>query len=70
LKKETDVGLQRFVLEKARDNMTAPRHFFIPGLDNTRLFMSFTAGAGTRCMTLLSSAPILKVKGIVWTRSS
>jgi hypothetical protein len=33
-----------------------PRHFFIPGLDNTRLFMSFTAGAGTRCMSLLSSS--------------
>ena len=28
-----------------------------PGLDNTRLFMSFTAGAGTRCMSLLSSSP-------------
>ena len=26
-----------------------------PGLDNTRLFMSLTAGAGTRCMSLLSS---------------
>ena len=24
-----------------------------PGLDNTRLFMSLTAGAGTRCMSLL-----------------
>ena len=23
-----------------------------PGLDNTRLFMSLTAGAGTRCMSL------------------
>ena len=30
-----------------------------PGLDNTRLFMSLTAGAGTRCMSLLSSSPIL-----------
>jgi hypothetical protein len=39
-----------------------PRHFFIPGLDNTRLFMSFTAGAGTRCMSLLSSSPILKAR--------
>ena len=36
-----------------------PRHFFIPGLDNTRPFMSFTAGAGTRCMSLLSSSPNL-----------
>ena len=27
-----------------------------PGLDNTRLFMSLTAGAGTRCMSLLSSS--------------
>jgi hypothetical protein len=46
------VSLQRIFL-------TRPRHFFIPGLDNTRLFMSFTAGAGTRCMSLLSSSPIL-----------
>ena len=30
-----------------------------PGLDNTRLFMSLTAGAGTRCMSLLSSSPSL-----------
>jgi len=31
-----------------------------PGLDNTRLFMSLTAGAGTRCMSLLSSSPSLR----------
>ena len=31
-----------------------------PGLDNTRLFISFTAGAGTRCMSLLSSSPSLE----------
>ena len=30
-----------------------------PGLDNTRLYMSLTAGAGTRCMSLLSSSPSL-----------
>ena len=30
-----------------------------PGLDNTCLFMSLTAGAGTRCMSLLSSSPNL-----------
>ena len=30
-----------------------------PGLDWTRLFMSLTAGAGTRCMSLLSSSPNL-----------
>ena len=30
-----------------------------PGLDKTRLFISLTAGAGTRCMSLLSSSPIL-----------
>ena len=29
------------------------------GLDNTRLFISLTAGAGTRCMSLLSSPPSL-----------
>ena len=32
-------------------------------LDNTRLFMSLTAGAGTRCMSLLSSSPNLLSKG-------
>jgi hypothetical protein len=30
-----------------------------PGLDNTRLFISLTAGAGTRCISLLSSPPSL-----------
>ena len=30
-----------------------------PGLDWTRLFMSLTAGAGTRCMSLLPDSPIL-----------
>ena len=30
-----------------------------PGLDNTCLFMSLTAGAGTRCMSLLSPSPNL-----------
>ena len=30
-----------------------------PGLDNTRLSMRLTAGAGTRCMSLLSSSPNL-----------
>jgi len=30
-----------------------------PGLDNTRLFISLTAGAGTRCMSLLPSSPSL-----------
>jgi hypothetical protein len=30
-----------------------------PGLDWTRLFMSLTAGAGTRCMSLLPTSPIL-----------
>merc|ERR1711879_735421 len=28
-----------------------------PGLDWTRLFMSLTAGAGTRCMSLLLTSP-------------
>ena len=45
--------------KRGNQRWNQPRHFFIPGLDNTRLFMSFTAGAGTRCMTLLSSSPIL-----------
>ena len=30
-----------------------------PGLDWTRLFMSLTAGAGTRCMSLLPDSPSL-----------
>jgi len=30
-----------------------------PGLDNTRLFISLTAGAGTRCMSLPNSPPSL-----------
>ena len=34
-------------------------HTISYGLDNTRLFMSLTAGAGTRCMSLLSSSPSL-----------
>ena len=37
------------------------QELLMPGLDNTRLFMSFTAGAGTRCMSLLSSSPSLWV---------
>ena len=32
-----------------------------PGLDFTRLFISLTAGAGTRCMSLLSSPPSLSL---------
>jgi len=31
----------------------------MPGLDLTRLFMRLTAGAGTRCLSLLSSSPSL-----------
>ena len=30
-----------------------------PGLDNTRLLLSLTAGAGTRCMSFPSSSPSL-----------
>jgi len=30
-----------------------------PGLDWTRLFISLTAGAGTRCMSLLRDSPTL-----------
>jgi hypothetical protein len=36
-----------------------------PGLDNTRLFISLTAGAGTRCMSLLSSPPSLSSNSIL-----
>ena len=35
------------------------RSLLTPGLDYTRLFISLTAGAGTRCMCLLSSSPSL-----------
>ena len=34
-------------------NYPAVIKLLTPGLDNTRLFMSLTAGAGTRCMSLL-----------------
>ena len=37
-----------------------------PGLDNTRLFMSLTAGAGTRCMSLLSSSPSLVFSSLLF----
>ena len=35
------------------------RVLMTPGLDYTQLFISLTAGAGTRCMSLLSSSPSL-----------
>jgi len=43
------------------------RTLLTPGLDNTRLFMSLTAGAGTRCMSLLSSSPSL-IAFVFWLR--
>ena len=36
-----------------------------PGLDNTRLFISLTAGAGTRCMSLPNSPPSLCSYGCI-----
>jgi len=48
-----------FIIVFNSKNHNRPRDFFIPGLDNTRPFMSFTAGAGTRFMSLLSSSPNL-----------
>ena len=44
-----------------KSNERDPRasRLLTPGLDNTRLFLSLTAGAGTRCMSLLSSSPNL-----------
>ena len=44
---------------KGRETREAPKSKLMSGLDNTRLFMSLTAGAGTRCMSLLSSSPSL-----------
>ena len=35
-----------------------------PGLDWTRLFMSLTAGAGTRCMSLLPTSPNHRPMGL------
>ena len=41
------------------DHRLRSQGLLTPGLDNTRLYMSLTAGAGTRCMSLLSSSPSL-----------
>ena len=41
------------LLELGTDQAEANIKLLTPGLDNTRLFMSLTAGAGTRCMSLL-----------------
>ena len=35
------------------------KELWMPGLENTRLFISLTAGAGTVCMSLSSSSPTL-----------
>ena len=45
--------------EKRCENRITSIKLLTPGLDNTRLFISLTAGAGTRCMSLLSSSPSL-----------
>ena len=51
-----------------------PRTKKRPGLDNTRLLKSLTAGAGTGFMSLLSSSPSLKanseMKRRPWTSNS
>jgi hypothetical protein len=44
---------------KRRCIQTKAKGLLRPGLDNTRLFISLTAGAGTRFMILLSSSPSL-----------
>ena len=69
--KSKDAPLEQILQQQPCNtfNTVKPRHFFIPGLDNTRLFMSFTAGAGTRCMTLLSSSPILLFQGCTKRRT-
>ena len=45
--------------EVPRDYPDVTKDMLMPGLDSTRLFFGLTAGAGTRCMTLLSSPPSL-----------
>ena len=51
----TRVEKRRSTIKKERTG-TRDEDYCGPGLDNTRLFMSLTAGAGTRCMSLLSSS--------------
>ena len=45
--------------EGDKDNST-----YFPAPANPSFFMSLTAGAGTRCMSLLSSSPSLRPAGL------
>ena len=47
----------RELLKRKENNLWTK--LLTPGLDNARLSSSLTAGAGTRCMSLLSSPPSL-----------
>ena len=57
LKPSTTYKIIKTRKDQAKMRMTY--RLLTPGLDNTCLFMSLTAGAGTRCMSLLSSSPNL-----------
>ena len=44
--------IQRTIIKTRKDQAKMSYRLLTPGLDNTCLFMSLTAGAGTRCMSL------------------
>ena len=59
---EISSSLNRLMLRNVDEGPgveTKDETLLTPGLDNTRLFFGFTADAGTRCMSLLSSSPSL-----------
>ena len=56
------LSLNKFILldtAVSRKELIIDSWYLMPGLDWTRLFMSLTAGAGTRCMSLLRDSPTL-----------
>ena len=55
--KEMNSDQKKFYTKHVSDQANQTVHQ--PGLDWTRLFMSLTAGAGTRCMSLLPQSPTL-----------
>ena len=58
-------GIRRQVWTKIRFEVAYPRRIleektkYLTSVSRARLFLSLTAGAGTRCMSLLSSSPNL-----------
>ena len=53
--------MRTWLIETSRqmDERYEAGFYLTPGLDWTRLFLSLTAGAGTRCMSLLPTSPHL-----------